>query len=114
MATYDNEHATVITKDDGTRYQITTFRDVSGGVEALCMGSATSRELLTAIKRLSEIIVRNAVEEAIKEFGDRGMLVAVLGAYGVKQRMVREVLDSVARGCGLDPKDVEVKSWTNK
>ena len=85
MATYDNEHATVITKDDGTRYQITTFRDVSGGVEALCMGSATSRELLTA-----------------------------LGAYGVKQRMVREVLDSVARGCGLDPKDVEVKSWTNK
>ena len=55
-----------------------------------------------------------SVEEAIKEFGDRGMLVAVLGAYGVKQRMVREVLDSVARGCGLDPKELEVKSWAKK
>lgn len=110
MATYENEHATVITKDDGIRYQLATFRDVQGDVEAISMGSLTVKELLRTIKHLSEAVVEIGVKSAFEEFGDDNMLIAALGAYGVKKRLVRMVLDHVARGCGLDPEDVTV-TW---
>ena len=85
MATYENEHAVITLKDDDTRYQITTFRDAPDGAETLCMGSATTGDLLKALKRLSEIVVGNAVKKAIEDFSDRGGLIAALCAYEVKK-----------------------------
>lgn len=115
MAIYENEHVIVMTKDDDTRYQITTFRDVSdseGGTEVVCAGSATAGELLTAIKRLSEVVITNGVKLFAEEFGgSAATLEVVLKAFAVKRRLARDVLDAAARGCGLDTKDVEVKSW---
>lgn len=118
MAIYENEHAVVMTKDDDTRYQLTTFRDAhdrAGGTDVVCAGSATAGDLLTAIKRLSEVVIANGVKLFAEEFGgNSATLEVVLGAFAVKIRLAREVLDAAACGCGLDPKDVEVKSWTNK
>ena len=118
MAIYENEHVIVMTKDDDTRYQITTFRDASdseGGTEVVCAGSATAGELLTAIKRLSEVVIANGVKLFAEEFGgSSATLEVVLGAFAVKRRLIREVLDAAACGCGLDPKELEVKSWAKK
>lgn len=114
MATYENEHATVITKDDGIRYQLTTFRDATdgaGGTEAVCMGSATVGELLEVIRRLSEIIIANGVKAFAEEFGgNAAMLEVALEDFAVKRYLAREVLDAAALGCGLFPKDVKV-NW---
>lgn len=118
MAIYENEHAVVLTRADDIRYQLSTFRDATdgtGGTEVVCAGSATARDLLTAIKRLSEVVIANGVKLFAEEFGgSSATLEVVLGAFSVKRRLIREVLDAAACGCGLDPKELEVKSWAKK
>ena len=118
MAIYENEHAVVLTRDDDIRYQLSTFRDATdgtGGTEVVCMGNATVGELLKVIRRLSEIIIANGVKAFAEEFGgNAAMLEVALEDFAVKRYLAREVLDAAACGCGLDPKELEVKSWTKK